>query len=166
MSADEILSLLGLVDGGLTIPANIAIGVATAAAEALVLTRLQLKMIAELAIVNEVPLNPEDPEHMLVVMAMFVEAFGGEVGSRVVGQAGGTVARKVVRQYMKKDILPAIKTMGKKVGRKILQKDLMNGVVPLASIVISWNSNVAITRLLARKALHEFDSWAHESAGD
>ena len=162
MSTDEVLTLVGLIDAGLSLPANIALGAATVAAEALMLTRLQLKMIAELAVVNEVPLNPEDPEHMLLVLAMFAEAVGGELGSQAASKAGGTVARKLVRQYIKKDVLKAIKTLGQKVGVKILQKDLINGVVPFASIVISWYSNAALSRLLARQAMREFGSWGTE----
>ena len=68
VSVDEIVALVTTApSGGLSLPAQITAGLTALAAEAVVLIGIQLKLIAEIAKLLGVHLNPEDPEDILLI---------------------------------------------------------------------------------------------------
>ncbi|AHF08612.1 hypothetical protein [Desulfitobacterium metallireducens] len=75
-------------------------------------------------------------------------------------KVGGNIARKAVKEVVKKEVLKAIQDIGKKLAVKIIQKTIVNSAVPVASIGIGsiWNytatkavGKLATKHLLARR---------------
>jgi hypothetical protein len=84
VSTDEIVGLLTGFEGGVGLPANIAIAGASLSAEAIQLVRIQLQLVANLGKLYGAPLDPDDPEDILTILAF---ALGGAVADAA-GKAG------------------------------------------------------------------------------
>lgn len=157
ISADEIATLTTAAEGGLGLPANIAIAGTAIAGELILLTRIQLQLIANLAKIMGVPLDPDDPEDILLIFAF---AFGGSV-SEAAGKAGmkigGRFAKFAVKKTINKEVLKTLKRIALKLGYKLLQRTIIKYTVPLASIGIGATWNYASTRTVARIAKKHFE---------
>jgi uncharacterized protein (DUF697 family) len=163
VSTDEILAILTAGEGGVGLPANIAIAFAAIASEAVLLVRMQLQLVATLAKLYGAALDPDDPEDILTILAFAVGGSVAEVAGKAGMKVGGRLAERAVRRYIRKQVLEAIKAVGRKLGIKILQRAIIKYAVPLASIGIgsSWNylatkavGKIAKKHLLARAAEH------------
>src|SRR5207248_1651409 len=62
VTADELVTLATAAEAGLGLPANIAIAGAAIGGEVILLTRIQLQLVANIARIMNVPLDPDDPE--------------------------------------------------------------------------------------------------------
>ncbi len=158
VSADEVAAVFAtLPSGGLTLPAQIAIAATSIAAELVVVTRFQLKLVAEIAKAMKVPLNPEDPEDILVIFAF---AVGGGV-TEVAGKAGMKVAAKaterVIRSTIKKEVLANLKSVAAKLGLKLLQRSIIKYTVPIVSILLGSGWNYTTTKGVAKIARKHFE---------
>jgi hypothetical protein len=71
ISADEIVALT-TVGGGVGLPANIALALASISTEAILLVRIQIQLIANLGRLYGVPLDPDDPEDILTILTFAV----------------------------------------------------------------------------------------------
>ena len=58
--------------GALALPANVAIAFTAISSEAILLTRFQLQLIANLGKLYNVPLDPDDPEDILTILTYAV----------------------------------------------------------------------------------------------
>ena len=76
VSADEITGIVTAGGGGIGIPANLAIAATALGSEAILLVRFQLQLVANLGKLYGVPLDPDDPEDILTILAF---AVGGSV---------------------------------------------------------------------------------------
>ena len=72
VSIDEIVAVLTAGGGGVGLPANIAIAFASISAEVVLLVRFQIQLIANLGKLYGVPLDPDDPEDVLTILAFAV----------------------------------------------------------------------------------------------
>jgi len=122
VSADEIVAILTGGEGVLGVPANIAILVTALASEAIVLVRFQLELVANLGKLYGVPLDPEDPEDILIILAFAFGGFAAEEAGKFGMKVGGRVGRILVKKYIAKETLAALKRIGGKIGLKILQR--------------------------------------------
>jgi hypothetical protein len=103
VSTDEIVALFTAGEGGIGLPANIAVALTAVSAEILFTTRLQLQLVAGLGALYDVPLDPEDPEDILIILSF---AFGGgiaELAGKEGMKVGGKLAEATIRKYIKKD---------------------------------------------------------------
>src|SRR5207247_2383062 len=87
VSVDEIVAILTVAEGGIGLPANLAIAGAAISAEAILLVRFQLQLVANLAKLYGVPLDPDDPEDILTILAF---ALGGSAAD-MAGKAGAKI---------------------------------------------------------------------------
>lgn len=152
ISADEIVGIVTAGEGGVGLPANIAVGGAAIMAEAVSLVRLQLKLVANLARLYEVPLDPDDPEDILIILAFALGGSAAEYAGKVAARAGTHLSKEAVRSIVSKDVLKQLQALGRKIGVKILQRTVLKYVVPLASIGIGAGWNYAATRTVAKVA--------------
>lgn len=141
VSADELVTLFTAAEGGIGLPANIAIAATAAGAEAILLVKFQLQLVANLAKLKGVPLDPEDPEDTLVILAYALGGAASEAAGRLGMKVGGKLAGRAAKQVFSKELLATLKKLAAKVGIKVLQSSIVKYTIPLASIAIgsSWN---------------------------
>ncbi len=156
-SANEISGIImGAATGGLSVPVQISIAGSFLAAEAILLVRLQLQLVANIAKLHGTPLNLDDPEDIIVVLGL---AIGG-VGAEGIGKFGAKAAGHATKQFIRKKIsgatLEAIKKIGNRVGIKILQKSITKYAVPVVSMVIGGGWNYSATHAVGKVSRHHF----------
>ena len=142
VSIDEIVAIVvALPSGGLTLPAQLGIAGVAIAAEAILLTRIQLRMIANIAKVHGVPLDPNDPEDALLVLWLSLGGSAAESLGGAAAKAGGKMAEKVIRKQISGETLKAMQKLAAKTGQKILQRSIVKYAVPGVSIAVGslWN---------------------------
>ena len=156
VSTNEIIAIVTASGGGVILPASITIALAAIAGEAVLLVRIQLQLVANLARLHGVPLDPDDPEDILTILAFAVGGSVAELAGKAGMKIGGRLTEKAVRRYVSKSVLAAIKMIGRKLGIKILQRTIIKYAVPLVSMGIGsvWN-NIA-TRAVGRLARKHF----------
>lgn len=156
MSANELVEVVTGGEGLVGIPANIAIGLAAVGAEAILLVRFQLQLVANIGKAYGVPLDPADPEDILPILAFAlgggVAAEAGRFGMRVGGKLAGTAAKGVFRR----EVLAFSKKLAARVGVKLLQRNIVKYTIPLASIAIGGGWNYASTRSVGWLAVKHF----------
>jgi uncharacterized protein (DUF697 family) len=156
VSADEIVGILTVGEAGMGLPANIAIAGAAVSAEAMLLVRLQIQLVANLGKLYGAPLDTDDPEDILTILAF---ALGGSVadaagtaGMRIGGNVAGYAAKKV----FSKEVLAFFKKVAAKVGIKLLQRTVVKYTVPIASVGIGAGWNYFATRKVGGIAINHF----------
>lgn len=156
VSADEIAAIATAGEAGFGLPANLAIAAVALSGEAIMLVRFQLQLVANLGKLYGVPLDPDDPEDILTILAFAlggsVADAAGKAGAKVGGKLGGRAAKAVFQ----KDLLASLKSLGAKAGVKILQKTIVKYVIPIVSIGIGTSWNYVATRSVGRIATRHF----------
>jgi uncharacterized protein (DUF697 family) len=160
VSADEIVTVVG---GGLGLPANIAIAVASISTEAVLLVHVQLHLIANLGKLYGVPLDPDDPEDIITILAFPVGGGAAEFAGKAGGKIGAKAAGQAAKKLFSKGTLAYVKKVGAKVGVKILQRSIVKYTVPLASIGIGSGWNYLATKTVGRIAIRHFKQRAARS---
>jgi uncharacterized protein (DUF697 family) len=156
VSTDEIVAFLTGGEGGVGIPANVALALTAMASEAVLLVRFQLKLVANLGKLYGVPLDPDDPEDILVILAFAVGGSAAEAAGKVGMKVGGKLAKVAVKKYISKEVLEALKRLGAKLGVKILQRTILKYTVPVVSIAIGTGWNHVSTRAVGKIAKKHF----------
>ena len=162
MSTDEVVALATFGEAGVGLPGNVAIAVAALAAEVLVLTRIQLQLVANLGKLYGVPLDPDDPEDVLTIMAFALGGAVAEEAGRLGMRVGGRLAGKAVRRVIAKDVLAAMNRLGVKLGIKITQRAVARLVVPGVSILLGAGWDYFSTKSVASIAKRHFKERATE----
>ena len=156
VSTDEIVAILTAGEGGIGLPVNISIALAAIAAEAVVLVRMQLQLVANLAKLYGVPLNPDDPEDILIILAYALGGSVAELAGKAGMKIGGKITEKVIRKHISKGVLKAFKKLARKIGVKILQRTIIKYAVPLASMGIGSAWNYLATKSIGKIATKHF----------
>lgn len=166
ISTDEIVGILSLGEAGVGLPANIAIAAACIGGEAILLIRFQLQLVANLGKLYGVPLDPDDPEDILTIIAFALGGSvldtAGQVGMRI----GGRVAGRAAKSVFKKETLAALKRVAAKIGVKILQRSIIKYTIPLVSIGIGTGWNYVSTKTIGKVAIKHFKQRAIERGID
>ncbi len=164
ISADEVAGLVTAGEGGIGLPGNVLLGLAAAGAELLLLVRFQLQMVAGLARIYGVELDPEDPEDVLTV---FCFALGGSLADhagRLGMRIGAQATRRAVERRIRRDVLAPWKLIGERVGAKLAGRSLLKYAVPLVSVGIGATWNYAATRAIGRLARRHFQERARQES--
>lgn len=156
VSTDEIVGFFTGGEGGIGIPANVAIALAAIASESVVLVRIQLQLVANIGKLYGVSLDPNDPEDILTILAFAVGGAAAEEAGRFGMKVGGKLAANLTKKYISKDVLNILKRVGAKLGVKILQRTILKYVVPLASIVVGTGWNYVATKSVGKIAREHF----------
>jgi len=156
VSTDEIVAILTVVEGGIGLPANLAIAASAISAEAILLVRFQLQLVANLGKVYGAPLHPDDPEDILTILAF---AMGGSV-AEAAAAAGIKVGRKLTPRaastIFAKDGLAFLERIGVKLGIKIFQRTIVKYVNPISSVGIGLGWNYFATQTMGKIAIQHF----------
>lgn len=156
VSTDEIVGFFTAGEGGIGIPANVAIALTVMASEAVLLIRFQLKLVANLGKLYGVPLDPDDPEDILTILAFAVGGSSAEAAGKIGMKVGGKLVKVAVKKYISKEVLEALKRFGAKLGVKILQRTILKYTVPLVSIGIGTGWNYVSTKTVGKIAKKHF----------
>jgi uncharacterized protein (DUF697 family) len=142
VSIDEILALIASAPtGGLNLPTQITAAATALACEAVVLIRIQLHLIAQIAKLLNVPLDPDDPEDLHTILGFALGGAVAEEAGKQVAKITGGATRAFIQKKISKETLVTIKKWGAKAGIKVLQRSIIKFAVPVASIAIGsgWN---------------------------
>ena len=156
MSADEIVLFAAGAKGGVGLPVNILIAILVLSVEAILLIRMQLALMTCLAKLYDVPLDPDDPEDVMTILAY---AIGGPalVAAGTAGMAvGGRVTARVAKSIVKKEAMTAMTGAAERMGIRLLQMAVIKYAVPVVSIVVGMVANYVTTRKIGRIARKEF----------
>lgn len=156
VSADEIVAVVTAAEGGIGLPANLAIAGAALSAEAITLVRFQMQLVANLGKLYGVPLDPDDPENILTILAFALGGSAAEVAGKAGAKIGGRLGGRAAKAVFSKDLLKAVQRIGAKVGVKILQRTIVKYVVPIVSIGIGTGWNYVATQSVGRVAISHF----------
>jgi uncharacterized protein (DUF697 family) len=155
-SADEIAGLVTGGEGGVGLPANILIFVGAASTEAYVLVKIQVQLVANLAKIYGVPLDPDDPEDIQTILHY---AFGGAAAEslgKVATKGAKKGAERAIRKYLSGETLQTVQKLFKSLGVKILQRTLIKYIAPAASVLVGASWNYYATKEVGRRALIGF----------
>ena len=155
--------------GGLTIPVIIA----AIGGEILFTTRLQVRLIYDLATVYGDPIDLNDPEQLY---RAFMMAYGISGVTANVGAVAAAAGPEVVRAQAYRLITgrtpiiqdAAIKILGPRIGRMITRKGILKVAVPGAGVAISSGWNYVSTKGIAEAGRQEFklEARAQQAAVD
>lgn len=156
ISMDELLALFTAGEAGMGIPANIAVALLAVSSELYLTTKIQMQLVARLGALYEVPLEMDDPEDILTILAF---AFGGAVAEQA-GKAGmrvgGRIAEAAVRKCLKHEVAETLKRVTKKLGFELSRRTIANSLIPLASIYIGAKWNKKTTKAIGKIAVKHF----------
>ena len=163
VSVDELTALVASVPtGGLNLPAQITVATTALAAEAVVLVRIQLQLIANIAKLFEVQLDPDDPEDVMLILQF---AFGGAVAEKAgkfAAKTAGSVTKRVIKKKLSGPALKALQKTAAKLGVKVLQRSVIKYAVPLASSVVGGTWNYMTTKKIGGIAMNHFQKFKEE----
>jgi uncharacterized tellurite resistance protein B-like protein len=155
--------------GGLTIPVIIA----AVGGEILYTTRLQVRLIYDLATVYGDPIDLNDPEQLY---RAFMLAYGISGVAANVGNVGTVAGTEVVRAQAYRYITgrtPIIQEaakniLGPRIGGMITRKGILKVAVPVAGVAISSGWNYVSTKGIAEAGRQEFrlEARAQQAAVD
>ncbi|GAP12797.1 uncharacterized protein conserved in bacteria [Longilinea arvoryzae] len=155
--------------GGLTIPVIIA----SIGGEILYTTRLQVRLIYDLATVYGDPIDVNDPEQLY---RAFMLAYGISAASMNMGNVAAAAGPEVVRAQTYRFITgrthiiqeAAKKILGPRIGNMITRKAILKVVVPVAGVAISSGWNYVSTKNIADAGRQEFklEARARQAAVD
>jgi len=156
VSADEIVAFLTAGEGGVGLPANLAIAATAISAEAILLVRFQLQLVANLGKLYGAPLDPDDPEDILTIFAFALGGSAADAAGKAGMKIGGTLTGRAAKAVFSKELLAFLKAVSAKAGVKILQRTIVKYVVPIASIGIGTGWNYFATKAVGKIAIAHF----------
>lgn len=162
MSTNEVVALLTGAEGGVGLPANIAVAVASLGGEMIGVTHIQLKLIADMGRLYDVPLDVDDPEDVWTILAYALGGNAAELAGGLGMKVGKTLGVRAAKAVFGGARLKAVQKLGKTIGIKILQKSIVKYTAPVVSVVIGSSWNYVSTRTLGKVAQSHFQGRAAE----
>jgi uncharacterized protein (DUF697 family) len=156
ISTDEIVTVFTAAEGGVGLPANLAIAATALSAEAILLVRIQLQLVANIGKAYGVPLDPDDPEDILTILAFALGGSAADAAGTAGMKLGGKIGGKTAKKIFSKATLAWVKKVGQAVGINILQRSIVKYTVPVVSIGIGTGWNYFATRTVGRIAVKHF----------
>jgi len=146
VSIDEIVGAVTAGEGGVGIPGNVAVALAAIGGETILLAQIQLQLVANLARIYGVTLDPDDPEDILFILAFAVGGTLAQEAGMMAAEIGATLTE----------------SLGRKVGVKLLERTIAKYAVPGISMAIGWGWNYIATKKLGKIARKQFQKRAAE----
>ncbi len=128
-------------------PATVPAAVATIMVDVLYVTRLQLHLAYDIAVLYRVPLDVSDPDDLWKLIRVAFTIKGGEFAREGVIKVVPILVRPLVKRFYSKGVLTAAKGLPI-VGKFLLQRNVIKvGIplvgIPLATIINHWTTKVA-----------------------
>lgn len=136
--------------------AGIPLFLASIGVEMIEITRVQMRLVLELATVYDRPIDADDPEDMLMIFGYALGVFSsGNAGQafRIPTQA---FTKRFIRRHIAKDTLKMIQRWGRQIGVKILQRTIIKYAVPMISAAVGSSYNFILVRSTGQIAKRHF----------
>ncbi|GAA3636601.1 hypothetical protein ACG5V6_01020 [Streptomyces chitinivorans] len=160
-----VVATLGSLGGAsaATVPA----AVATMMIDVAFITRLQLRLAYDIAVLYRIPLDLSDPEDMWKLIRVAFTIRSGEAAREGVAKAVPAIVRPLIKRFYSGDVLNAAKALPV-VGRHLLQKNIIKIGIPLVGVPLAVMLNRYTTLLAGRHAQAVFRNEARviELAGN
>jgi tellurite resistance protein len=163
--AEQTAAIAGSISGAaasgavLTAGAGIPVAVTAVMAEVLFTIRLQLRLVYDLHLIYDIPLDASDPEDLLGLFAVVYGVKLAEVGGIGTKTLGPEVMRAQLYRLIHgntKAIQAAVRqVLGPRIARSVTQKGILKTAVPVVGVAISAGWNYTATRLLGSRVRQE-----------
>jgi hypothetical protein len=138
---------------------SVPAAVTTIGAEILWTTRLQLRMVYDLATVYGYPIDLDDPTDLYRAFQMAFGVQAAATGGMTVKTFAPEVARSAVRGVIHGHTpliqQAARRVLGPRIGRRITQKAILRSTLPVAGIVVSGVWNRVTTQSIGTACRHD-----------
>jgi len=132
-------------------PATVPAAIATIMIDVAYITRLQLRLAYDVAVLYRVPLDLSDPEHMWKLIRVSFTIKGGEFAREGVVKAVPPFMRQVIKRYFSGPVLAAARGLPY-VGKFLLQRNVIKIGIPAVGIPLAVGLNHYSTVLAGRHA--------------
>ncbi|SFL28701.1 hypothetical protein [Streptomyces pini] len=144
-----VVATLGSLGGAsaATVPA----AVATMMVDVAFVTRLQLRLAYDIAVLYRISLDLSDPEDMWKLIRVAFTVKSGEAAREGVAKAVPAIVRPLIKRFYSGDVLTAAKALPV-VGKYLLQKNVIKIGIPLIGVPLAVVLNRYTTLLAGRHA--------------
>ena len=144
-----IIATLGSLGGAS--PATVPAAVATMMIDVAYITRLQLRLAYDIAVLYRVPLDLTDPDDMWKLIRVAFTIKSGEAVREGVAKAVPALVRPVIKRFYSGGVLTAAKGLPV-VGKHLLQRNVIKIGIPLVGVPLAAVLNRYTTLLAGRHA--------------
>ena len=132
-------------------PATVPAAIVTVMVDVVFITRLQLRLAYDVAVLYRIPLDLSDPEDMWKLIRVAFTIKGGEFAREGVVRVVPPLMRQVVKRYFSGPVLVAARGLPF-VGKFLLQRNVIKIAIPAVGIPLSVGLNHYTTLLAGRHA--------------
>jgi tellurite resistance protein len=144
-----VVATLGSLGGAS--PATVPAAVATMMVDVAFITRLQLRLAYDVAVLYRVPLDLSDPDDMWKLIRVAFTIKSGEAVREGVVKAVPAIVRPLIKRFYSGGVLTAAKGLPV-VGKFLLQKNVIKIGIPLVGVPLAVVMNRYTTLLAGRHA--------------
>ncbi|MFG3198506.1 hypothetical protein ACGFYT_20515 [Streptomyces sp. NPDC048208] len=144
-----VIATLGSAGGAS--PATVPAAAATMMIDVAFVTRLQLRLAYDVAVLYRVPLDLSDPDDAWKLIRVAFTIKSGEAAREGVAKAVPALVRPLVKRFYSGDVLTAAKALPV-VGKHLLQKNVIKIGIPLVGVPLAAVLNRYTTLLAGRHA--------------
>jgi len=120
------------------------------------ITWIQMRLIYDLSVVYNLPLDLEDPEDIFLIFGYALGIAPADLVGKGLQIATKSLTKRGVKQVFTKGTLKATQKIGASIGVKVLQKTILKYAIPIASIGIGSLYNFLTTKSLGKIAKSHF----------
>lgn len=148
-------------------PATVPAAVATLMVDVVYITRLQLRLAYDIAVLYRVPIDTTDPDDLWKLIRVAFTIKSGEVAREGVVKVVPVLMRPLIKRFYSKGVLAAGKALPV-VGKVLLQRNVVKIGIPLVGVPLAVLVNRYTTQIAGRHARAIFRNEARiiELAGD
>jgi hypothetical protein len=132
-------------------PATVPAAVATMMVDVAFITRLQLRLAYDVAVLYRVPLDPSDPDDMWKLIRVAFTIKSGQMAREGVAKAVPAIVRPLIKRYYSRGVLAAAKGLPF-VGKFLLQRNVIKVGIPVVGVPLAVVLNRYTTLLAGRHA--------------
>jgi transcriptional regulator with XRE-family HTH domain len=132
-------------------PATVPAAVATMMVDVAFITRLQLRLAYDVAVLYRVPLDPSDPDDMWKLIRVAFTIKSGQMAKEGVVKAVPAIVRPLIKRYYSRGVLAAAKGLPF-VGKFLLQRNVIKVGIPVVGVPVAVVMNRYTTLLAGRHA--------------
>lgn len=160
-----IVTTLGSLGGAS--PATLPAAAATVMVDVTFITRLQLRLAYDVAVLYGIPIDPSDPDDLWKLIRVAFTIKGGEAVREGVAKAVPALMRPVIKRYYSRSVLAAARGLPV-VGKHLLQRNVIKIGIPLIGVPLAVVLNRYTTLVAGRHARTVFRNEARviELAGN
>lgn len=132
-------------------PATVPAAVATVMVDVVYITRLQLRLAYDIAVLYRVPIDTSDPEDLWKLIRVAFTIKGGEVAREGVVKVVPVLMRPLIKRFYSRGVLAAGRALPV-VGKVLLQRNVIKIGIPVVGVPLAALVNRYTTQIAGRHA--------------